>query len=558
MSSRGEFNTAIRADHRDYVFLKGMQAFYPTEETMCRERGPQGVPRGLDFVPLEIFLDVRSEATDYDRIVLKTDAALSFDRFNHLRLPRGLQWPEVDEDNGTDTSHLRIHQDLTTIVVPRVTVSATSKHYTALYNVVTDLLLYQDPSHRHRSERVDSFIFAFDRKDRDPVRLLMDLFNLQQSIRSLAALQRGYEANVDLLTDEGKSELFKIRTDLLEATEQLFTVFEAISINTKRDEARAALITTSRMDVRAGGIAWHMLQDDFKPLIKLDIDGMLYSHLTNKDGSTDSAMVISDLCALNSNADALYPEVMVRYDSSGSARKKSVSPADPNRAYVQAESFASASWSMLAPVGGIAIVRHFAFYLHPVRFKLEERVGHAIVDYIFNDRVKRRKERKDVENGAATPRSETNGNGMAHLSTDFGRGKNPSSAEMPPLARTRSTSSVATQPGEGISNAKKFAMVPMQDAAEMRLRAKSNKTFIRVVFGCTSFVLSYKVGPVSLCVRFIADLRRPTTRGSIPRSVCPTASTSSSRHPRWSTRTRCGATKMSLSTSSEVSRIRFC
>jgi hypothetical protein len=190
---------------------------------------------------------------------------------------------------------------------------------------VTDLLLYQDPDHRHRAERIDSFIFAFDRKDRDPVRLLMDLFNLQQSIRSLAALQRGYEANVDLLTDEGKRELFKIRTDLLEATEQLFTVFEAIAVNAKRDEARASLVTSTRMDVRFGGIAWHMLQDDFKPLVKLDIDGTLYSHLTNKDGSTDSALAINDLSALNSNAEALYPEVMVRYDSSGSGKKKSVS-----------------------------------------------------------------------------------------------------------------------------------------------------------------------------------------------------------------------------------------
>jgi hypothetical protein len=84
---------------------------------MCRERGPTGVPRGLDFVPLEIFLDVRSEATDYDRIVLKTNAALSFDRFNHLRLPRGLQWPDLDEENASDVSHLRIHQVNTAIIV---------------------------------------------------------------------------------------------------------------------------------------------------------------------------------------------------------------------------------------------------------------------------------------------------------------------------------------------------------------------------------------------------------------------------------------------------------
>jgi len=202
--------------------------------------------------------------------------------------------------------------------------SATSKHYTALYDVVTDLLMYQDPDHRHRSDRIDSFVFAFDRKDRDPQQLIMDLFSLQQSIRSLTALQRGYEANADLLTEEGKGELFKIRTDQLEATEQLFTVFAAIAVNQSREDARAALKSASRMDVRVGGIAWHMLQDNAKPLVKLDIEGTLYSHLSNKDGSTDSALAIGDLSALNSDADAIYPEVMVRYQSSVATKRQIV------------------------------------------------------------------------------------------------------------------------------------------------------------------------------------------------------------------------------------------
>lgn len=214
---------------------------------------------------------------------------------------------------------------MTTVIVPRLTMSATSKHYTALYNVVTDLLMYQDPDHRHRADRVDGFLFALDRKDRDQQQLIMDLFSLQQSIRSLSALQRGYESNVDLLTEEGKGELFMIRTDLLDATEQLFTVFEAISVSGAREDARAALKSASRMNVRIGGIAWHMLQDDLKPLVKLDIEGTLYSHLSNKDGSTDSALAIGDLSALNSDADAIYPEVMVRYESSAASRRKIVS-----------------------------------------------------------------------------------------------------------------------------------------------------------------------------------------------------------------------------------------
>ncbi len=100
-------------DERNYVILKGLQAFYPCEASLQRAHPGQGAPHGLgglDFVPLEIFLDVRSEATDYDRIVLKSDIAISMDKFNHLRLPRGLDWPAEVHDNGLHTEHLRLHQ----------------------------------------------------------------------------------------------------------------------------------------------------------------------------------------------------------------------------------------------------------------------------------------------------------------------------------------------------------------------------------------------------------------------------------------------------------------
>lgn len=183
--------------------------------------------------------------------------------------------------------------------------------------------MYQDPEHRHRSEQINDFMFAFDRKDRDPDRLLADIHALQSNIRYTRDIVRGYEQNMDQLNEDGKFELFHIRNDLLSATEQLFTVFEVITVNFNKDDARAALKTASKLDVRAGGIAWHLLHDDFKPLAKIDIDGTMMSMLHNKDGSVDVASVVNDLSALNSNADAHYPEIVVRYEPSGT-RKKTV------------------------------------------------------------------------------------------------------------------------------------------------------------------------------------------------------------------------------------------
>ncbi|EIW73580.1 hypothetical protein TREMEDRAFT_70997 [Tremella mesenterica DSM 1558] len=396
---------------RQYVSMKGLQAFYPNSEMMERERSMDGIPKGLDFLPLEIFLDVKSEATDYDRIVLKTDAAMSLDRFNHLRVPRGLEWPEAMDDAGEPIHHLRLHQDLTTVIVPRLVLSATSQHYSALYNVVTDLLMYQDPAHRRRSQRVDEFLLQFDRRDRDPSTFLVELFNLQREIRELEEKHRGYEQNIDRIDDVGRQTLVQIRADHLEYMDHLFTVFDAISVNFAKDDARAMLKASSRFEVRAGGIAWHMLQDTFQPLIKLDIEHTLLSYLRNKDGSTDLAIAVGDLAALNSNADVLYPEV---------------------------------------------------FAVHG------------------------------------------NGTGSGFFSTNVSTLSLPS--QMPPLSRSHSEVSIASQKsgtasihsirsnssGEDSKN-KAFPLTSnLRDAQEMRRRASSIKTFERIVFGNTAFILDFK------------------------------------------------------------------
>ena len=95
-------------------------------------------------------------------------------------------------------------QDQMTIVVPRVALSATSKHYSALYCIITDLLLYQDPDHRQRSELIDSFMLQFDRKEKDAESLFADIDKRQREIRYLREIVRGYDQHLDLLTDAGK------------------------------------------------------------------------------------------------------------------------------------------------------------------------------------------------------------------------------------------------------------------------------------------------------------------------------------------------------------------
>jgi hypothetical protein len=145
-------------------------------------------------------------------------------------------------------------------------------------------------------------------------------------------------------------------------------------------------------------------------------------------------------------------------------------------------------------------------YLHPVRLQLEEKVAAKIKDYIFNDRVSRRKEAA----GDANSRKDT-GSSVGH--------KTSSTLELPPLHRSKSAVSVNSTSASSIGNrsvstsgrpgslagdervSDNFAMVPKGDAAEMRRRASAVRTFIDIAFESTIVVISYKV-------RAIRDLGR--------------------------------------------------
>lgn len=316
--------------------MQGLQGFYPTAEALKRERTQAGMPRGLDFIPLEIFLDVKSEATDYDRVLQKSDIMISIDKFNNIRMPRGLDWPDTLDEYGEPIKHLRVHQvsvlpigvnevlliifgrqDYTAILAPMLTVTANSRNFEALYVVVTDLLMYEDPGHKDRSEAIDDFTRTFDTADRDVGKFVTDINALQTHMRGLLELQHGYETNFERLNDTGKEELFKIRSELQVGYENMYTINALIRATSAKDDARAAMKTSTKMDVRIGGVAWHMLRESrLETMAKVDIDGALFSMLTSKNGMMDNAMVIGDLKALNGKWNTLYPEIIVRDDPS--------------------------------------------------------------------------------------------------------------------------------------------------------------------------------------------------------------------------------------------------
>lgn len=140
----------------------------------------------------------------------------------------------------------------------------------------------------------------------------------------------------------------------------------------------------------------------------------------------------------------------------------------------------SASISTLPQVGGISIVRELAFYIYPVRFRLEQTVGNAVVDYLFNDKTKHHIQGSSGQSSSST---------QLKSSDSLPRTQSQLSVATTQSATRSSRAHLADQTRAALDTSTDFDV----DAEEMRRRAATNRTYMNIAFGATHFVLDYKV-----------------------------------------------------------------
>ncbi|GAA5830097.1 hypothetical protein JCM11251_006874 [Rhodosporidiobolus azoricus] len=469
--------------HQTFARLDGLQVFYPRQQTGSDDG------RIHAFVPLETLVDLRVEPWGFDRVVPRTSAAFRYDKFNQLRLSskRGL-----GQDNfgpaSTLESHFHTATDRMSIECEKFSLSANPAHFAAIYNVVTNLILYSDPARKSRSSKVEALVFTRDFSNIDSV--IETVSSLQQRLRGLQALAQEYHVHLDELDDEGRIELAVVRADYIRLSEELGLVVEALTraqdSNGPKTSSKGA---GTQLEARAAEITWHMLDKTDLPFAKFSVLGAEFSWISKQDGSASNRLVIKDVSAFNSSPVQIFAEIVAKYDVP-----------DTDNELAKVDVFAAALWNTLAPVGGISIVERFELHLHPIRLQLEHRVGRQILDYLFAERSD---QKSDEEHGQrvekpSTPLVAPGSNALASRSVDSlapPQGSQSSSSGMGQagsssvsvhsaehrLRKTVSAELLAPKSGEeGL------------DADEMRRRAAAYRTFIFVEISSTVLSLTYR------------------------------------------------------------------
>ncbi|KAG9090469.1 hypothetical protein FS749_000515 [Ceratobasidium sp. UAMH 11750] len=374
---------------RNYGSLSGLQIFSPSR---ARDRTVNSTPYQ---VPLEVLLDLRCESNDFDRLVPQTEATLQYDKFNRLRLHNKVTSDTIvssGEQNSND--HLQMQNDRVILHVDHLAMSANSKNFAAIYNIVSDLVLYTDPDQRERNRQLQMYMYSYD--FRDFMSSARVVSQLQQRLRTLLETETQYACQGSPLTEDR----LMTRAQIFLVSEELNLIFKAIRLVQEQDEnASDENKSNMRFDAFAQEISWKMLEDTNDTLAKLSVRGIEYAWHSQKDSSAANKLVINDLQALDSSPDAVFTEMLVKYDKASS------------HPMVAKSLFAQAEWSILAPVGGIPIVNSFVLDLHPIRLQIERKVGRKIMAYIFPQNTPAEVGAKP--SGGSTPRP-SGGNAPSH------------------------------------------------------------------------------------------------------------------------------------------------
>ncbi|KAI5479861.1 hypothetical protein MNV49_002419 [Pseudohyphozyma bogoriensis] len=494
-----------------FATLDGLQAFYPRGHVAKREN--------TAFVPLETLVDLRVEPWGFDRVVPRTSAALRYDKFNQLRVSALHGGDEAFRNGGPRDSHFTTGTDRMSVECDRFSVSANPDHFAAVYNVVTDLLLYSDPLQKSRNKKLEELVFTHDFSNLAGVADTVG--GLQQRIRQLGELGQLYQVHLDELDDEGRLDLFVGRAELAKLSAELNMVVQSISRAQTFNGPKVSSTSKTagiQFEARASELVWHMHDKSDTPFAKFSVKGVEFSWISKQDSSVSNRLVIKDLRALNSSPEQVFAEIIAKHEH-----------AEGDHELCKVDVFAAILWNSLAPVGGISIVEQFELHIHPVRLQLEHRVGRRILDYLFVQRRKGNGDDSSEKKRSATPTPKpspsASTSSLSPLAASNGRNRSAESLvpsvrhvhvagrplsylgdDRSPLSTPNRSSTFLTPSSASVNgdSTRRLHKAPSTevltpqgqeeglDAEEMRLRASLNRTFVLVDFTPTLLYLTYR------------------------------------------------------------------
>ena len=418
------------------VDMDSVQFFVTSQKTLMQfihiySGNRYGAPKNSAWPPwvsFEVNFDFDYDPFGWSRVVSKTSASLRYDKYNTLRLKFNDEVSAGKAGGKHSPEDIESRIDHLWVDFPQVRAICDSSEYYAMYQIVFDLLLYNEPLEKIRSERLEKIMLASDFSDLSGAAPMV--ISLQARIRQLEELKLHFQVHAKYLDRQGWGDRLAIEHDLANCEDELFFMMKAITTSQRKNDDRAQASQTTgllRWYLSASEVVWHLMKERDDPLMEIQLGNAMFDRTDNSDGSNHNTMEIERVRGLNLLPDALYPEMLGPYLESGR-----------NFADDQDLKMLRVNWHSLEAIAGIPVLDQFEVDLFPLKVQLEREIGQKLFEYIFpgnSDKDRRDKspflvkhtlpsghddDESDTETLASipdTPRQETNGSSDDRHST---------------------------------------------------------------------------------------------------------------------------------------------
>lgn len=200
--------------------------------------------------------------------------------------------------------------------MPRFTVTANDRHFQAISNILTNLLLFSDAAHKMRADRLERMLFNYDFTNLASAADVVA--KLQSRLRAAVETKREAEWKLQGHGDLDEVEKLKIEAHILLLAEELDYVFEAIKLAQDKADGLAAQKSALLLHASSSEISWRMIDRHEQLLAKLAVRDIDFRWLNRQDSSTVNNLAVGDLQAFDGAADAEWTEILSKHDEPAS------------------------------------------------------------------------------------------------------------------------------------------------------------------------------------------------------------------------------------------------
>ncbi len=335
-----------------------------------------GTPKGSvwpPWVPFEVNFDFKICPFGWCRVVQRTSASLRYEKYNTLRLKFNNDIKSKNSGHPHTPEDLENRIDRLSVDFPQIRAICDSSQYYTMYVIVIDLLLYNEPLEKVRSERLEKIMLASDFSDLRGAPEMVT--SLQGRIRQLEEIKTHFQIHAKYLDRQGWLDRLSIEQDLASCEDELFFMMKALTNSQRKGDDRGETSHNNgllRWHLSASEIVWHLMRCKDEPLIEIQLQNAAYDRTDNGDGSNLNTMEIERVHGLNCLQNALYPEMLAPFSENG-------------KEFIEGQGLKmlKVRWHMLEAIAGIPVLDQFEVNLFPLKIQLEREVGKQLFEYIF-------------------------------------------------------------------------------------------------------------------------------------------------------------------------------